>query len=50
MFCSEKLIFPPNWGNHGFGKLCPKGFGHFGNQTFLWRFGSEVWGEWCETM
>ena len=25
MFCSEKLISPLNWDNHGFGKLCPKG-------------------------
>ena len=25
MFCREKLIFPLNWDNHGFGKLCPKG-------------------------
>ena len=50
MFCREKPIFPLNWDIHGIRQALSEGFGHLGNQTFLWRFGSEVWGEWCETM
>ena len=41
---------PSQLGHPRIRQALSEGFGHFGNQAFLWRFGSEVWGEWCETM
>ena len=35
-----KLIFPLNWGNHGFGKLCPKGLDTLEIKYFCGALGS----------
>ena len=45
MFCREKLIFPLNWGIHGFGKLCPKGLDTLEIKCFCGALGSRCGGK-----
>ena len=47
MFCQIKRFcgaFPSQGGEPRIRQALSEGFGHLGNQTFLWRFGSEVGG------
>ena len=43
MFCREELVFPLKGGNHGFGKLCPKGLDTLEIKSFCGALGSRCW-------
>ena len=44
MLCRGKADFPSQGGQPRIRQALSEGFGHFGNQIFLWRFGFEVRG------